>query len=962
MGAASLSSPGPASPGKLTTLSSTTGAFKLAAMKRDPGSKNANGSRGSSAANSPRSDAATVWKKPEESKPVQLNVESIRREDQEQHQGRHQSVFHHAPYRQEENASRDRDEYSYRQEHAPHRNREHQHRSQEHAPYRNQEHAQFQDDSYHNGSSRRQEEQNPQSHPLPESKPSNVPEPPTRDMSNLSEEELTKQGIHLAHRLSAAELTKRKFNWDEDDDDDDWAQKLKGLVPEKKIPHPEPKSEPKTAPWAAVPKESHAVPIADQIRELSEMKQRRSQQQAQGRSTPHYNYYINDGPPGRRGHDPWERDEGADHRYRYHDYEHRYRPGNPPPRAELFNASNGQFEPVQDVGGSRRRGREIVAPGSEDRSISPRFPLRRVSIASEEARSSRSIERQPMSPAESPVEQASRKSISEEQKEIMRLAREKARKRKEEELQREKEKEEAAKKRAEEFARKMEEKHKAEREQQHQQHQQQQGQQEQPQSSAEPASLKVLSPKRNYRSYSNASIDEQTIKAVNSIIGDDHDELPEVDHGTVATPSTSRPATIKEHSKVDKLWGNQHHDTRSGTSSSGSSRLWNSTSHSDEGVWGNQMAGGIKGDTSSLFGEGAFLDRQRTRRGSTSRQIRSSVSPGGRRDCTHIWGSPPGHSNIDGESWRSGRSVTAPVSMPSSQILGHESPSGRNHSKFFPTVAQSEPDSKPGHIHKVGWSGAHSDGPDGIGQTPGGSSGGNDQRLPRVVLPPSGGGKSTGGNTREGNAYKKSSINSIEELQSTIVKKLGSTYSSNNNAPVLSLPVPRSPVVSRIPAEDDSKYHQDDLSPDSEREILELHALAGLKVQGDIIDSDHLFKALDINTTIKLGDYGKAMDVGGDTDDVLLQKVRIPGNDFSSSAYFKDSSGYTHRREFENPDALASYTTIHLPGTSRLTVHQGVVTSRPFGKALRADASKNAASHPPRTNTWWQLSPSTNRS
>ena len=41
----------------------------------------------------------------------------------------------------------------------------------------------------------------------------------SRNMNELSEEELLKQGIHLTHRLSAAEVH-RDFNWDEDDDEE----------------------------------------------------------------------------------------------------------------------------------------------------------------------------------------------------------------------------------------------------------------------------------------------------------------------------------------------------------------------------------------------------------------------------------------------------------------------------------------------------------------------------------------------------------------------------------------------------------------------------------------------------------------------------------------------------------------------------------------------------------------------
>lgn len=1011
---------------KLMTLSSTTGAYKLAAMKRDSTIKSTGGSGSSSAANSPRSDSATVWKKPEDpgnnfvipqngsSSPLNSNLNlapqsSLRLSQQRDQQQQLRQRPEESVLASTNQSSRNVIEASPTVHDAS--------SSVSSQPnlVTNTHQPQFQSQTtldIHTETSSAQQ--------YPEDK----------DMNNMSEEELMKLGIHLTHRLSAAEISQRDFNWDEDDEADEyWTQKLKGLVPEK--PHiaseREPSQEqPKAAPWASAPKENHAVPISEQIKELSEIKQRRINQQYNYRPAPHYNYYLRDnrpemghrpadfdGPGGPSGpglshhtrHRSWDRYE-PDLRYRYQDHENRYRAGNPPPRPELYNAQKGHFEAPHLASD-----RNISRPGKEmdsqrdERSISPRYSIkRRDSIVSDQLSShgsnkTPSIEGDalPQSHHSSRMSSSSStdqvhnqtpiKSISEEQKEIMRQAREKARKRKEEELQREKERNEASKRRAEEFTKQMEEKHKTEHEQ-HSSNQkfnsstrrQDDSRRHIPTASTVGSKEQPLSPKRNYRSHSNVSIDEQTIKAVNSIIGDYPDDIPEnnvsIDEGDVKNVTSSQSeigmrhpqhSHSKDSNRVGELWGRE-------STSSNNSKIWNTSSTRKEGggVWSENRMSGIKHEprpdpttASSLFGEGAFSDRQRSRRGSNSRhQVRSLPSPTLHRDRAHIWSSSTQNSssnNVESnsESWRNGRSVSttsinksscsspSSSSSPSSQLLGQESPNGRSHSKFFPT-AHTDYDQKHALHSKVGWSGAHSDGPDDI---EGASS---DLPRPRVVLPPSSGrldGRdrfSAPNSSTATTGYKQPSINSIEALQSTIVKKLGSAYSSTSSGssvPVLFLPVPKSPIVSNMPVEENWRYQKLIEQPKKRGHAFDdLNTLLGLKTQSDIVDGESFLgqqqqqQPGSFKIIVKLGDYTKAEIQ--ETNDLLLRKVRVPGNEFSNSAYFQDSWGYVHRREFENPDTLASYTTIHLPGSSRMTVHKGMVTSRPFGKALRADAGR----------------------
>lgn len=225
-----------------------------------------------------------------------------------------------------------------------------------------------------------------------------------------TEEELLKQGIHLARRLSS-DAPHRDFNWDEDEDDGAWAMNssfLPILNPSKEEEEKEKEKEkeetppsPKvTSPPWKITQPHNVTPIDKQLKELTEQRQ--------------YNQST----------ELWHRDgHHMDSRYRFSDHEKRYR-SDEMPRQELFNENSGQIEAV-------------------------RRPMRVFHKFPEEERAPR-------------VEKPRGKSIVEEQEEVMRLARENARKRKEEELKRENEMKEAAKRKADELVAKLAAKHKEE--------------------------------------------------------------------------------------------------------------------------------------------------------------------------------------------------------------------------------------------------------------------------------------------------------------------------------------------------------------------------------------------------------------------------------------------------------------------------------------------------------------------
>ena len=215
---------------------------------------------------------------------------------------------------------------------------------------------------------------------------------------------------------------------------------------------------------------------------------------------------------------------------------------------------------------------------SSDRSASPqnrRPSARRVSLVSLEAEK---VERDGSQSGESD-------NILREQQDIMRDAREKARKRKEEEQQKELERQAAAKRKADEIAKRISEREKKEKDEKEARKKKEsevkakikgvhKAQHEDKRGFMEPTT-------RTERLGSSASIDEsQAIRTVNSIIDDDNSEAPlklnlwKSDSSEIPTsrgsgsPGTGAVSSVRASSTGSRLWNN------SGARSESGSGLW----------------------------------------------------------------------------------------------------------------------------------------------------------------------------------------------------------------------------------------------------------------------------------------------------------------------------------------------------------------------------------------------------
>lgn len=436
----------------MTSLSTASGTYKLAAMKRD--NNKGNGSPGTSSNNnSPRPEPATVWKKPDDSQ----HAHSI---------GSGNDSNSGSP------------SLPSAQINVP------QQESHEHDDIGEQTAAELEEK------------------PNTESK-SEKPLPTRKNTKEMSEEELLKSGIHLTQRMTTA-ASQRTFNWDDEDDEDgDWTQSLP--LPDVKKPKesttqrqqdskaneissssPSIKKEepqlPKTAPWVnATLHKPDAVPISQQIKELSQQKQ--YQQQTRGGLGRHGNYpsphYRQQPPPPssdmhtqHHHHEPihvgnnvprynyrlpqnhdvdgsGENPDNEEHRgrYKYPNYEKRYRSDVPPPRQELYNANSGAVEPAW-----RRRG-----SSSYNRRSSEREPAKRDAPPDPDP-----VPEPEPQPEPEPVK--SREEVLKGQADFMKEAREKARRRKEEELRLEEERKSGAKKKADDLAARIAEKERKQKE------------------------------------------------------------------------------------------------------------------------------------------------------------------------------------------------------------------------------------------------------------------------------------------------------------------------------------------------------------------------------------------------------------------------------------------------------------------------------------------------------------------
>lgn len=715
-------------PRSITSMSTATGAFKLAAMKRNPLSFQKQSSNGGSNGSSPGQEMATVWKRTEEKPKVESDIlkKSILNGDLNPNHDVKSVTFDVHSHISHENAVSD--------------------------------------------------------------------EEPT-------EEELLKQGIHLARRLSS-DAHHREFNWDEDDDDSAWPMNLNSSLlpmlnstdePDSNIHEsngvatvPIVETSPPSTPWKIT--QPHSVtPIGKQLKELSE--QRQLQQEFNDH---HYNPSHNEFWHTQRDNDR------SDGRYRYNDYERRYRSDIPLPRPELFNEANGQVEPVtrRQVGNGRLGfGRySDQAHPVENNEMLESYERHNYEghKRSPEVKNNENI----------PLARGRTKSIVEEQEEVMRLARENARKRKEEEQKREKEQHEAAKRKADELVAKLSAKSKLI---------------ESPEpSSSEPSYVPkpiILQPIKQRRGSSFSGEDSLAFRTVNSVIGDDTDVKDQ-------TRSTS------DGGGANSLWsGNNSSNSRGG--------LWNSPSGarstSDGGLWGPIKVTSIYNTTAStnprITSPPPYRSEQDIIEGHNE-QLSPNASH--RSMFQSSWGALNGNTKeipyehhftpVKGDSWKQSPNSSSSPHLPNTPAsahqpsdletrsrLVHDSPSlSRGMSKFFPThqdlgeTKEEDPNAQNRHTRTIVTCSPMHYLADLL----------DDEAItsPRVVLPPS---ARVSEVVEHHPTFKAPSLNSIQALQSTIAEKLGTNVSAGHlfgsrqiTFTSALLPIPRSPVVSSdIPPE-----------------------------------------------------------------------------------------------------------------------------------------------------------------
>jgi hypothetical protein len=779
--------------------------------------------------------------------------------------------------------------------------------------------------------------------PKPAAATAKKPEP------EISEEDLMKQGISLTHRLSTQEISQRQFNWDEDDDDEGWRKEVETLAGSVKPKTATAPKEPapsgsastsasasitsRVAPWTQPQPAKSFVPISEQIKELSEKKSREQNLRHGKIGGPHYNYRLSDNAEfvmdSRYG-------GPADSRYRYNDYEKRYR-SDAPPRQELYNAHNGQFEPVRgarfDSGRRRssldrddewRRRPSLDRPAEEENwrrpSTDRRVSFDRGGLDRSRERLERSQERprsrdepmdesrDQMSPRELSGSPAGRRlsttsvggrrmsttsstsshqrTLLEEQEEVMRQTREKARKRKEEELQKEKERELAAKKKADELAKKMEEREKAKKEAEQGEKAEKEKvvdktQKEKPEKGAKPDAAKE-------------DQIEPAIKAVKSIIEEDEKPPPKT-----GVKLWTEPKTPTNSGNGTKLWANNRRND-----------LWGAAS-------GSRFTGGALFDPGFLDKEkegpskSRILQREGLKQWETERSWRAPASP------SSPVGKKPDKAPV--EAAPQSPAATSPFATHDTTPNG----SSRGMSRFFPS-AQIEDGSpklqkgEKGLFNGHGERGAHS----------------GMYSPPRVVLP---------GTVRH-DTYRAPSLNSIQAVQSTIAERLGMSPGAVPASTAVVLPMPLWPVTGRIPAEEEIdipplvRENWNDYKGES---IPTQPAVESLKTQSHQLEN-LLLDSENQDPRVKLSSpLGCRAEINLPFVDMFASLV-IPRTEFSTTSYIRDSSGYVHRREFEHDESATSmHTLIQLPGLDKMTIprYQG-----------RPRFSRPPPSHPRRLN------------
>lgn len=610
----------------------------------------------------------------------------------------------------------------------------------------------------------------------------------------ISEEELLRKGIHLARRLST-DGPRREFNWDEEDDDTPWSEMPKSplfpigttsssstAIPATSTVAPnlygneptssssfsqsnKPLANPLTSPstlspakkpigahksvdsfsssppqtWKIPSQFHHVVPIPKQIQELNDKKQQQQHHtHRHSYSNPHNSLDSN-----RSSMMDWNHRGGShndfvsDHvenRYRYNDYDKRYRPEQSTTlNSELFNENSGQFEAyhhrnrggrVGPSGAILSRGMHTIEGVSAIGTLETHEPTNTVfSTQNTSAHSSQQMSQQsrtnldyqsyrrdshgsPSSKYAAPdysIESSQHpKSLLEVQEELMRISRENALKRKEEEARAEKERLEAIRKKNEERLAKLEAKKIQEPQENTNTHKQEMtqlqtattetrvGQEHQYDKRGDDGKHGIPAgsngPHSVYHSNkpgrdSNVSADDNTaIQTVNSLIGNENSG---------------------QHQSKPKLWTNSSSVANSGINThTRSSQSYSNLSGANPPLTGSS--------TAPIQGHGHHNSTS-----STNRSVSTQLPAGrGQHGCNNnsqgdIWGSSHGQipPASDGEFWRpfsTGlQNIQGNVYPPDTGIS--QSPSVDHHPDFPQQVLPTSTSAAPTHRMLPSW-------------------------------------------------------------------------------------------------------------------------------------------------------------------------------------------------------------------------------------------------------------------
>lgn len=402
-GYASLSS----SKGRVTSMSTATGTYKLATLRRDGTVSQKILPMNSSNSNSPRSEVATVWKRSDD-RPITSSISSP-------------SLSASTPSVQNSLANKNITDSSSSPLNLTASGSSPASEEPKQASSDNTDSNSNKTNADEKASESTNQQTSQKSVTFDSASKTEAPaKPETSNNTDPTEEELLKQGIHLARRLST-EASQKIFNWDEDEDDFDYSSwsnfvnnpfftsfmdesKNKASSSTnagnnssnsessgtKKIDNkPSLSSTSATSNqqlnsttghmgWKIPQTPQHIVPISEQIQELTENRNNQSRIRNNQQYNEHHDstdfWNGNRGSHHSRNIDhqyhsslPHSQQQiHSDDRYKYSDYDRRYRSEQPTHKAELFNEHNKQVESYEH----RRRGSGSM--GRYNTSVSPR--------------------------------------------------------------------------------------------------------------------------------------------------------------------------------------------------------------------------------------------------------------------------------------------------------------------------------------------------------------------------------------------------------------------------------------------------------------------------------------------------------------------------------------------------------------------------------------------------------------